>query len=382
MKSGSGRHRLLLIGPLPPPIGGVSAVYESLINSKLTKSFDLKILNICGGTNQRALGKIGRFSIGKVVKAFSHLVQLTWIMLRWRPAAVYLSFNSAKWSGYRDSLFIRIAHLLGAAVVVRFENCRFHEHYESGSRRRKRRIFKVFSLVSSVHVGDQQMRMCVSSVLPKCEIVIIPNGIDGKRLLEIASERNERKPTKNILFLGRIEIEKGILDLIEAFDIIAAEEPECELILAGPLMGKDKLSVLKRISRSPFESRIHLHGEVAGESKITIFREADVFVLPTHLREGCSIVLIEASAAGLPIIAGNIGSIVSTLSHGEGGYLVPVGGVNEIALRVRILFGDNNLYKKFSRFNVGRFKERFTEEMFIDKIVTDILETLQDSHGR
>jgi glycosyltransferase involved in cell wall biosynthesis len=380
MNGNLGKKRLLLIGLLPPPVGGVAAIYESLIDSNLSDIFDLRILNISSGNSRKALRNRGRFSIGKIFKTFFLLARLVRTLLRWRPHAIYLSFNSTRWAGYRDSLFIRTAHSFGVKIVIRFENCRLVDYYENGSKRRKRRIVRTFGLVDSIHVGNPHMKKSISNVLPKNKIVAFPTGIDGSALSAIAAERENRNPTGKILFLGNLIVEKGIMELIEAFDVVAAAEPECELTLAGPWVGKDKQRIIERIDRSPFKSGIHLPGVVSGEAKLDLFREADVFIMPTHLQEGCSSALIEASAAGLPVITCEVGGIPSTIRHGKGGFFVPVGGIDEIVESTKILFHNKALYRRFSRFNVRRFKRLFQKDKFIHNVGTNILEVCDSDH--
>lgn len=381
MQSSLKKFKLLLIGVLPPPVGGVATIYQTLLNSSLKDSFDLKFLDIRGSAGPRALRNLGRFSISKAVKSAYHLIRLVWIMLTWRPQVVYLSFNSVRWAGYRDSLFVRVIKSLGAKIVVRFENCTFADYYRSGSRRRKRRIEKTFKLVDSIHVGNPDMKRCVVDVVQRDGIFTIPSGLDGRPLLEIAEARECRRPTRKILFLGWLMSKKGVLELIEAFDRIAATEPQCELTLAGPWVGRDKPKVMERINKSKFKSRIHLPGVVEGEAKLALFREADILILPTHLKEGCSNAIIEASAAGLPIITCKMGGITSIFSHGEGGFFVPVGGIDEIVEHIETLFHDAALYKRFSRSNVGRFKEMFTKEKFIESVRKSILKVCQGDRG-
>jgi glycosyltransferase involved in cell wall biosynthesis len=378
MNGADKKYRLLLIGPLPPPVGGVASIYHCVSNSSMKDTFDLRILDIRGGSSRRYKENIGKLSIGKVLMAVVHLFKLIWLLLSFKPHMVYMSFNSTRLAGFRDSVFLRLIHSFKIKAIVRFCNCNFQKYYEKGSRRRRKRVLNTLMKVHALQVQNQQMYENVHSVLKHNNYFMFPNGVDGDQLLNIAEMKSNKPAARNVLFMGRVVVQKGVLDLIEAFDRIAATDSRYQLTIAGPFGGNDRFLIRERADKSPFKSRIRFTGTVTGEEKLKAFREADLFAFPTHHEEGSSNALIEALAAGLPTVTCDIGGVASTVIDGEGAIFVPIGQPEELAKGIETLFNNTDMYERFSRQNVLRFKKMFTKDIFISNITRMILGACHD----
>jgi glycosyltransferase involved in cell wall biosynthesis len=134
----------------------------------------------------------------------------------------------------------------------------------------------------------------------KNPIAVIPNGIDLSELF--IKDKEEVKFKNTILFLSRIHPKKGIELLIEAWTKI--EKPirkDWVIKIAGNGNEKYIVHLDKLISESKLENEIEIIGPKFGEEKITVYRQADIFVLPTY-SENFGIVVAEALACGVPVI--------------------------------------------------------------------------------
>jgi glycosyltransferase involved in cell wall biosynthesis len=104
-----------------------------------------------------------------------------------------------------------------------------------------------------------------------------------------------------ILFLGRIHPKKGLDLLIKAFARLAAEFPDCDLVIAGP----DDVGLTPQLkhlgAKSGIDRRIHWTGMLRGNPKWGAFRLADYFVLPSH-QENFGISIVEAMSASVPVL--------------------------------------------------------------------------------
>ena len=126
------------------------------------------------------------------------------------------------------------------------------------------------------------------------EGMLIPNGVD------IPDVDMMRPRPKHILFLSRIHPVKGLDMLIKAWKSLAEEFPDWSLDIAGALDGEYATSVQKLV-RTESVPRVNFLGEVHGDEKSRLFREASLFVLPSFT-ENFGIVVAEALAAGVPVI--------------------------------------------------------------------------------
>ncbi|MFC1979533.1 glycosyltransferase family 4 protein, partial [Chloroflexota bacterium] len=125
----------------------------------------------------------------------------------------------------------------------------------------------------------------------------------------------------NILFVGRLEKRKGLNYLLKAYKWVKEEFPESRLIIVGPgtrLRRKYEKEVRKR----GFEDVIFV-GYVSQDDLPRYYKTADIFCAPAIGWESFGIVLLEAMAAGKPVVASNIQGYASVVTHGVEGLLVP-----------------------------------------------------------
>lgn len=166
--------------------------------------------------------------------------------------------------------------------------------------------------------------------LPPARCPIVDAWVATEDLLELGRIRpRERKRVTRFLFLGNLVELKGVLDLLEAVRRMKVDPdlPEFEVVFGGEgaLAGELK----RRTAAYGLSSVVQLPGQVVGAAKLEAFRAADVFVLPSRT-EGLPNAMIEAMAAGLPVVVTPVGSIPDVVVDGENGFLVPPGDVSAL----------------------------------------------------
>jgi len=157
--------------------------------------------------------------------------------------------------------------------------------------------------------------------------VVIPNGID---LAEFASmpprgQFGLRHPEKRdrliILSFGRINYKKGFELLIPAFAKLLQQNPQTELVIAGPDDGYGRV-VQSLITIHGVSSNVTFLGLLTGPERLQILADADIFVLPSHA-ENFSNALFEAMAAGLPVVISNNVMTANVVEEARAGLIVP-----------------------------------------------------------
>ncbi len=176
---------------------------------------------------------------------------------------------------------------------------------------------------------------------------IIPNGIDLELFSPDVSPISEFCDGKlNILFVGRLEEQKGVNYLIKAYRRVRQEIPNSRLIIVGPgarLRGKYEKEVL----RSGLKDVIFVGGKSQSELP-QYYKTADVFCAPATGLESFGIVLLEAMAVGKPIVATNIEGYNSVLAHGVEGLLVPPKNEEMLARALVSLLTDKSLRQEMA----------------------------------
>ncbi|KYH24903.1 trehalose synthase [Halalkalicoccus paucihalophilus] len=154
----------------------------------------------------------------------------------------------------------------------------------------------------------------------------VPNGVNLERFDVEVNRRDE------ILFLGRLAPKKRVSDLIEAFDKIADEIPETDLVIVGTGPKSDELKA--QVSQYGINERVHFEGRVSDDAIPRYYRRAQLFVLPS-VWEGHPLTLLEAWASEVPVITSDVEGIAEFVDHEETGYLVPPKSPNELADAIR-----------------------------------------------
>lgn len=189
-------------------------------------------------------------------------------------------------------------------------------------------------------------------------IVSIPNGIDPSPY-ETPVNRRDRfshiEPGSYILFLGRLAKRKGVDVLIDAM----ARLPNTPCIIAG---AGDESSVLEaQINRLNVSDRVEVVGRVDGADKIWLLQNALCVAMPSRVWEAFPLVLIEAFAAGKPVVGSAVPGIADLIEDGKTGRLVPQESAADLAAALRGLADDRALAQQMGE--QGRlFAQRYAWE--------------------
>jgi phosphatidylinositol alpha-mannosyltransferase len=166
---------------------------------------------------------------------------------------------------------------------------------------------------------------------------IIPNGVDVARFAKEVPPLPQYGDGKlNILFVGRPEKRKGLEHLMRAFARVKALRPDVRLLVVGP----GRFGRYERMARSLRLRDVVFAGYVPYEELTRYHHTADVFCAPNTGFESQGIVLLEAMAAGLPIVASNIEGYAAVLTHGVEGLLALPGDEAGLAAALLELLAD------------------------------------------
>ncbi|HTC86366.1 MAG TPA: glycosyltransferase family 4 protein, partial [Candidatus Acidoferrum sp.] len=183
---------------------------------------------------------------------------------------------------------------------------------------------------------------------------VIPNGVDVARYQRAVPLARWQDGTHNLLFVGRHEPRKGLLELLKAYRILRKTGCNCRLLIVGT--GPQEREARRYVLTRRMAGVVFL-GRVSDEEKAQLFRTADVFISPATGGESFGIVLLEAMAAGAPIVASDIHGYKGVLRRGEQGLLVPPRKPKAIAAATARLLADPVLRAEMSASGRARAEE-------------------------
>ena len=207
------------------------------------------------------------------------------------------------------------------------------------------------------------------------EYHIIPNGIDVDHF------STEREPIPelddgklNILFVGRLEKRKGLRYLLEAYGKLKWEFPDIRLVVVGPgNLDKDCYRIL---AERNLQDVIFL-GNVPYDELPRYYKSAHICCAPAVGRESFGIVLLEAMAAGRPVVASRIDGYSAVLGHGEQGLLVPPKESDPLAEALTVLIRNPDLRARMGE-RARRSVEQYRWEKVSGRVMDYYLDLLQN----
>ena len=176
---------------------------------------------------------------------------------------------------------------------------------------------------------------------------IIPNGVDMERFHpDIARLEKYQDGMLNILFVGRLDPRKGLKYLLKAMPIVAAAVPKARLIIVG---GGALREYYRTFVTDEIRDRVKFEGFVSAAVLPNYFTTADLFIAPATQGESFGIVLLEAMASGVPIVASNITGYNTVLNDGQEGFLVPKENPLRLAEKIIELLRDSELRQRLGK---------------------------------
>ncbi len=201
--------------------------------------------------------------------------------------------------------------------------------------------------------------------------IVLPNGIDtntfkGFSKQAIRDTLNVPVGGKIVIFTGRFYPVKGLGYLVEAFRTVSQKIPEAELWLVGN--GADRESLTQAVAKNGLTGRVRFTGEVLHQKIPEYLAMADVFALPS-LSEGFPLVILEAMALGLPIVASRVRGLPEIITDGENGFLVEPKNSAQLAQKIIQLLENPALRQNISDANKKK-SQQYDWERVIDAMET------------
>ena len=175
------------------------------------------------------------------------------------------------------------------------------------------------------------------------KIAVIPQGID-EQFFNVSSS----PCSKTILSVGAFSQRKGHLLLIKAFEKMACHIPDASLTICGVVSENAYYNEVENyVNASPAKDRISIMTNLPKEQLLAQYEKAHVFALHSH-EESQGIVFAEAMAAGLPVVATNVGGVPYVIEHGVTGLLSEYGNVNAFASCLEKVLTDEEAWTNMS----------------------------------
>lgn len=225
-------------------------------------------------------------------------------------------------------------------------------------------LFHVFS--------NADARTLVALGVKRRDIRLIPHGVNVEQFKP--PKRTLTKDYVHIVRVGRIEKRKGIADLLKAMRIVNQRYPtrkRIRLSIVGEVWNQAHYMELLEYKKQMQLDQVKFVGFASNLPEL--LRHADIFVSPS-LTETFGIVILEAMAAGLPVIATGVGAIPEVVVENETGFIVPPADPETLAQRMACLITDDQLRQRMGR----RGRSRVVSQFSMDRVVPQMVNMYEE----
>jgi glycosyltransferase involved in cell wall biosynthesis len=280
--------RIIVIGPIPPPIHGYSVVTDFIVK-KLGEIAEVDVVDTAPDRRSRDVS----YHAQRVMRASRAL----WHLMRGRRASRSLYMAIAGGAG--------VVYDLPLALVARLLGYRIFIHHHSFNYINRRRWWTALLVgaagAAATHIclGPEMARR-LTALYPRAARTIVLSNAALMEPLEAAPARNG--PLR-LGFLSNLIREKGIDTAIEVTRLLRADNRDVVLAVAGPALAADTQLMLTR-AKDELGTAFDYRGALYGPDKAAFFRALDVFLFPSrYANEAQPLVVLEALAAGVPVMA-------------------------------------------------------------------------------
>ncbi len=356
-----------MVGPVPPPYGGIAAVMENILHSQLAQQYRFDVFNKSdlfapqvSGWWERNYLRIKRWvtfflTVARGDYAFVHLQGSVWV------------FNGVV-------LYMLIARLAGAKILLHLHGTNWKWFYGEASHPKRFVARMGLRLPEKIIVLYDEWAQKIQELEPSADVVVIPNWVSTAPLpagADPAETMNRLLITSQdfvVVTVGSVGWRKGTLDILKAVPIVARGFDNVRFVFAGneEFPGQWK-EIMEQVEANKLSQWVRFPGELPRELVMSLLHAAHIFLLPSH-SEGMPIAVIEAMKAGLPIVATPVGGIPEMVQHEISALLIPPGSPEAIADAIIRLARNVDLRKRLGREAQRAFSEKFAVSAGIQQL--------------
>jgi len=370
------RPRLLIVGPvLTPPLGGVQHIIDMQLHSSLAREFELHVVD----TSKRQLRWAVENPTWETPLNFvRHFWRLVRQLIRVRPDAALVHASSSM-SFLRDWVFMVTARLAGAKVICHYHGT-VHARFPSSATRSGRAIGRLLmSAAQRVIVLGPTYQQEMGKAWKRDDLAWAPNTADVALFRSMSAYTPApwlARGVRAVLFVGRLSAHKGVYDLFDAIPRVIERHPDARFVLVGVAESDAMEPVIRaEAERCGITPRVTFLGTLEGHEKAAAFVTSQMIVVPSWT-EAFPLVIPEAMAAGLPVIATAVGAIPDFVKDGEDGFLIAPKDPRALADRICRLLDDEGLRRRISERVRARALREFAIEVGCGKVkevINDVL---------
>ncbi|GHV61827.1 hypothetical protein FACS1894195_2960 [Bacteroidia bacterium] len=358
--------KIVLMGPISPPYHGQSVAFTAIVEYyRRNKQFDCIEINYSN--------KDG------IISGLLLCLNITYKIIFNKIDLIYFTCSRSFSGSIRDVVMLFWARIFNIKVVNHLHGRDFKLFYKNSSPVYRKILKWCYEGVSESIVLLDGMKILFND-FPHMKVDVVANSY-SVALDDYPKTKTLSAGPLHFLYLSNIMESKGILHLLDAFEIVFKNHSACKFTIAGDFMGdyissgseiQEKFQATYQKRKEKYPNQIDYIGVVAGKRKNDLLWQSDIFILPTfHQMEAFPISLLEALRAGNYIISTNHNYIPEIITP-KNGKLIEPNSVEALCSAIEYVLTDKNVLNEIQNYNINDALLNYSEEKYI-KDVTQII---------
>lgn len=251
------------------------------------------------------------------------------LLFNWNIRIVHIH-TSANLGFKRSAIYLYISKYFKKKVIMHIHAGIFDKYY----RENKEYVHGVLSKCDLIVALSSNWGDFFRGEVGMNHVAVLPNPTEHPRILPSAKDGK-----CHFLFMGNINRNKGVFDLIQAVIRIKNEIRGKSIFHICGSGADDEL--MQMINSNDLSDLITYEGFVGGDDKVVMLNKCDVYILPSYI-EGFPVSILEAMSYGMPVISTNVGGIPTIIEHSKDGYLFTPGDVEKLSSYILELIKNPN----------------------------------------
>ena len=366
-------NKVLIIGPIPPPFGGIATVIDSIINSELKRDFSFELFNRSESLYEAGTGSLRR-QLKKIGRALSLFKKL------WSGGYDFIHLHGSTSGFAGDTLVLIVAFLARTKALLHLHGTDWGRFYGNVSWFRRFYVRVGVSIPKRIVVLYNLWAENIRKIDSKINVRVIRNFIpdcsppDAARVTALRQKLRIKPEEFVVSSIGRVGWRKGSFDIVEAASMPAIANSGLRILLVG---GEENQGEMERLQKFVVEKGVaqwvNLIDEVHIEDVPLFLEMSDVFVLPSYY-EGMPMSIIEAMRNGKPIISTKVGAMPDMIESGVSGILINPASPQEIAESIHMLRTNPELREKIS----SKARITFEDGFETSRVVSNLKKLYQE----
>ena len=266
----------------------------------------------------------------------------------------------------RDSIYILISKAMRKKVLVFFHGWDkgYYKKLKESTIRRK--IFHcIYSKADSLYVLAEDFKDSLIS-LGFMKTEVSKTFFDGDIFSGYIRKKSK---TPNLLYVGRMQEEKGILVILEALHGLHVKGYDFKMDFIGWFVDDEiRIKVEEKIKLYGIEEKVNYLGYYPDQKKVEKFNDSDVFLYPSYYPEGCPTVVMEAMAGGCLIISTDVAALKEVIRNGENGFIVKQKDPDDLMKKIEYIIKNYDLFYEMSKSIKEEAFKRYESRIIIAQI--------------